>query len=139
MREPLSSELIREWRAASAECPQPISLDRMVIELADEVLHLRTQRDQLHEANNRLLEERRAARAEVADAVHARKNAEDTARAMTARAEAAEGARDEAREALRGLRWPRYGQELDRYCDHAAEPCPRCEAARRVLAGRDAK
>lgn len=56
------------------------------------------------------------------------------------RAEAAEAERDRLREALQGLRWTKAACEVDepdRFCDHAAEPCPRCAAARRALA-RDA-
>lgn len=68
MSKTLTSDLIREWRKASAEFPKPIDLDRMVIELADQVLHLRAQRDDLHEANNRLLEQRRAAQASAMEA-----------------------------------------------------------------------
>jgi hypothetical protein len=35
--------------------------------------------------------------------------------------------------ALRGLKYRDEPGEPDRYCDHAAEPCPRCEAARAAL------
>lgn len=37
--------------------------------------------------------------------------------------------------ALEGLKYPdEPGQPLARFCDHAAEPCSRCEAARAALA-----
>ena len=65
MPEPLTNDQIRQWRTDSLTCPEPISLDRMVVELADQVLHLRAQRDSLFEAANRSLELRRALAAEL--------------------------------------------------------------------------
>lgn len=66
MREPLTNDLIREWREASVACPHPISLDRKIIELADLVLILRAQRDDLQARNSELVEQRRAADARAA-------------------------------------------------------------------------
>jgi hypothetical protein len=37
------------------------------------------------------------------------------------------------RAALEGLRYPPEPGQPDRFCDHAAEPCDRCEAARVAL------
>lgn len=37
------------------------------------------------------------------------------------------------RAALEGLRWREHGDPTNRFCDHAADPCHRCDAAAEAL------